>query len=85
MVSAMSPMTANTPPLAVTMGDPSGIGPEIIAKMFLRRPRHRHWIAVGDPLVMERAFASLGAEVPVRAVRRRGNHHHRPRHRGSPQ
>ena len=64
----MSPMTANTPPLAVTMGDPSGIGPEIIAKMFLRRPLQRHWIAVGDPLVMEGAFNSLGAEVPVRAI-----------------
>lgn len=64
----MNLTTANPPPLAVTMGDPSGIGPEIVAKMFLRRPRQRHWIAVGDPLVMRHAFSALGAEVPVRAI-----------------
>ena len=31
-------MTAHDAPLAVTMGDPSGIGPEIIAKMYLPSP-----------------------------------------------
>ena len=54
--------------MAVTMGDPSGIGPEIIAKMFIRRPDQRLWLLVGDPLVMEHAFASLGADVPVRSI-----------------
>lgn len=61
-------MTFNSPPLAVTMGDPSGIGPEIVAKMFLRRPERRHWIVVGDSLVMKQAFESLGAEVPLRTI-----------------
>ncbi|WP_256890362.1 hypothetical protein [Acidomonas methanolica] len=44
-------------PLAVTMGDPAGIGPEIVARMFLRRPAQRRWIVVGDPLVMRNALA----------------------------
>ncbi len=61
-------MPASDPPLAVTMGDPSGIGPEIVAKMHLRRPDNRHWIVVGDPLVMERAICDLGAEVRVRSL-----------------
>ena len=55
-------------PLAVTMGDASGIGPEIIAKMFLLRPEKRRWLVVGDPLVMRRAMAALGAAVPMRAI-----------------
>jgi 4-phospho-D-threonate 3-dehydrogenase / 4-phospho-D-erythronate 3-dehydrogenase len=61
-------MTTKALPVAVTMGDPSGIGPEIIAKMFLRRPDKRHWAVVGDPRVMEHAFDLLGAKVPVRPV-----------------
>lgn len=61
-------MTSNSHPLAVTMGDPSGIGPEIVAKMFLRRPEHRRWVAVGDPLVMKHAFSALGCEVQLRTI-----------------
>ncbi|MCA0273517.1 MAG: 4-hydroxythreonine-4-phosphate dehydrogenase PdxA [Proteobacteria bacterium] len=55
-------------PLAVTMGDPSGIGPEIIAKMHLRRPDKRSWIVVGDPLVMEHAAATLNAGIRIRRI-----------------
>ena len=61
-------MNSSELPLAVTMGDPSGIGPEIIAKMFLRRPEHRRWVVIGDALVMEHASASLGADVPIRTI-----------------
>ena len=61
-------MTAHDAPLAVTMGDPSGIGPEIIAKMYLRRPDERHWIVVGDPLVMNHALPALDADVRVRPI-----------------
>ncbi|MBB3861581.1 4-hydroxythreonine-4-phosphate dehydrogenase [Novosphingobium hassiacum] len=61
-------MTVPPLPVAVTMGDPSGIGPEIIAKMFVRRLDQRDWLVVGDPLVMQHAFAALGADVPVHAI-----------------
>ena len=53
-------------PLAVTMGDPSGIGPEIIVKMYQRRPDQRNWIVVGDPLVMEHAADTLETGIRVR-------------------
>ncbi|KMO12962.1 4-hydroxythreonine-4-phosphate dehydrogenase PdxA [Methylobacterium platani] len=46
-------------PLAVTMGDPSGIGPEIVARLFLRRPDLRRWLVVGDPRVMAEAVRRL--------------------------
>lgn len=61
-------MPASSAPLAVTMGDPSGIGPEIVAKMYVRRPSRRHWIVVGDPLVMEHALAAIGSDVVVRPI-----------------
>jgi 4-hydroxythreonine-4-phosphate dehydrogenase len=59
--------------LAVTMGDPFGIGPEIIAKMFLRRPDQRHWLVVGDPLVMEYAIGQVDAGAKVRPIAKIGD------------
>ena len=64
----MQPM--NAPPLAVTMGDPSGIGPEIIAKTWLAPGLPRDWAAVGDVGVLEAAFAALDQRGRVRAVSR---------------
>lgn len=54
----------NLPPLALTMGDPAGIGPEITRAAW-RALRGRHPFAViADP----HHLASLGGDVPVRAV-----------------
>lgn len=61
-------MSACSAPIAVTMGDPCGIGPEIIAKMHLRRPAKRHWVVVGDPVVMGGAFDVLGADIKIRPI-----------------
>jgi 4-hydroxythreonine-4-phosphate dehydrogenase len=60
------------PLLAITMGDPAGVGPEIIVKA-LARPRL--WkvcrpLVIGVPEIMEKARASVGGRLPVRAVRR---------------
>lgn len=60
------------PPLAVTMGDPSGIGPEIVARLFLRRPEARRWLVVGDPGVMADAVRRLGQAGCVRRIDRIG-------------
>ena len=56
------------PLLAVTMGDPSGIGPEIIVKMFARRPERQNWVVLGDPLVMRHAAAMLDPALRVRTI-----------------
>jgi 4-hydroxythreonine-4-phosphate dehydrogenase len=56
-----------TPPLvAVTMGDPAGVGPEIIAKTFADPGFHarNRALVVGDAGMLERAAQLLG--VPLR-------------------
>ncbi|MDP1027596.1 4-hydroxythreonine-4-phosphate dehydrogenase PdxA [Sphingomonas sp. KR1UV-12] len=61
-------MTLADAPLAVTMGDPCGIGPEIVARMFVRRPDRRHWIVVGDPGVMAAALRAVDGQAQVRVI-----------------
>ncbi len=54
-------------PLAVTMGDAAGIGPEIIARHFATE-KPSDLIVVGDLAQMERAIRLIGADMPVLAV-----------------
>jgi 4-hydroxythreonine-4-phosphate dehydrogenase len=54
------------PNVAVTMGDPTGIGPEVIARALkegLIGPEHT--IIVGDPDVIRRAFKLVDLHLPV--------------------
>ena len=55
-------------PLAVTMGDPSGIGPEIVAKTMLTRTDLRRSVVIGDPAVMTKAIASLGGGLQLNEI-----------------
>ncbi|WP_248311544.1 4-hydroxythreonine-4-phosphate dehydrogenase PdxA [Bosea sp. ASV33] len=68
-------------PIAITMGDPSGIGPEITAKFFARRMVDAAAFAqggvqpalvVGDPLVMRHALQSRHDAPRLRTVARVG-------------
>jgi 4-hydroxythreonine-4-phosphate dehydrogenase len=52
----------SAPPLAVSLGDPAGIGPELIVQAWLRRDAER----------LAPFFASGGAAVLVAAAQRRG-------------
>lgn len=70
-------MRSTALPIAITMGDPSGIGPEIVAKLFVRRvaegtlqgeSRARPAIMIGDPLVMRHALALLRSTLQLRTV-----------------
>jgi len=63
-------MTATVPVLALTLGDPVGIGPEIIAHTLADSAgdSRAHGVAVGDPAVLRRAAGVLGLDVEVRAV-----------------
>jgi 4-hydroxythreonine-4-phosphate dehydrogenase len=58
------------PLIAVTMGDPSGVGPEVIAKALampeiqgICRP-----LVLGDPAAMERAFSVTGSRLSLQIV-----------------
>jgi 4-hydroxythreonine-4-phosphate dehydrogenase len=59
------PVASQPPPTAVTMGDPAGIGPEIIAKLVRDRPSAA-LLVVGDVGVMGRAARLIGTEIGVR-------------------
>lgn len=57
-------------PLALTMGEPAGIGGELTLMAWLERARRGldPFVALDDPARLEALAARLGLEVPVRAV-----------------
>jgi 4-hydroxythreonine-4-phosphate dehydrogenase len=57
-----------TAPLIVTMGDPSGIGPEIVAKAFARGAGP--CVVAGSLVVMRQAAQALGLALDVRPLTR---------------
>lgn len=61
-------MTTLLRPLAITMGDPAGIGPEIIARILLEKPELRANLVIGDPAVMSRTLAALGGALALNVV-----------------
>jgi 4-hydroxythreonine-4-phosphate dehydrogenase len=71
----MSPLPTLPPspislPIAITMGDPAGIGPEIIAKAFRDTPEvTAGCFVVGDVATMRRAVALIGSDLEVLAIK----------------
>ena len=57
-------MSETAPLLALSMGDPCGIGPEMIAKAFTQ-PLPAPCVVVGDVAVMRRAVAACDLQWPV--------------------
>jgi 4-hydroxythreonine-4-phosphate dehydrogenase len=56
-------------PLALTMGDPAGIGGEILLKAWLALRESGHvFVALDDPVRLERLARDLGLAVAVRLV-----------------
>jgi 4-hydroxythreonine-4-phosphate dehydrogenase len=53
--------------IALTMGDPTGVGPEIVAKVFAEEPRPRA-VVVGDVAMLRRAAALVGAPLEVNPI-----------------
>lgn len=52
-------------PIAITMGDAAGIGPEIIARLFQRRPDwSAHCVVIGDRAALRRG-AQVAGGVPI--------------------
>ena len=59
----------SSPPIALSMGDPAGIGPEIIVDAFMREPAlMQPCIVVGDLQVMQRAAQLHQAAHPAALV-----------------
>ncbi len=55
------------PPLIVTMGDPSGIGPEIIAKAF-GQGNAANSVVIGSTAVMRAAVLALGLDLDIQTI-----------------
>jgi 4-hydroxythreonine-4-phosphate dehydrogenase len=55
-------------PIAVTMGDPTGIGPEITAKLFADPCRDVPAVVVGDPRILSRACEVVAAPLRVHPI-----------------
>jgi 4-hydroxythreonine-4-phosphate dehydrogenase len=53
-------------PIGITLGDPAGIGPEIVARLFAEAPPRA--VVIGDAGVLRRAIAIVGADLAVRPV-----------------
>ena len=57
------------PFIAITMGDPSGVGPEIVAKSLGSNATHAicRPIVVGNEAIMRRTAGLSAAQIPVRS------------------
>ena len=58
------------PTVALTLGDPAGIGPELMAKLLARRDviEHAKAVLVGDAWLWEEGQAIAGVSVATRPV-----------------
>lgn len=74
------------PPVALSLGDPAGIGPELIAEAWLRRRSLglAPFVVVGGAGILEGAARSRGLDVPIIAVDRVGAVDHALFDRGLP-
>jgi 4-hydroxythreonine-4-phosphate dehydrogenase len=61
---------ASPAPLAVSLGDPAGVGPELIAEAWARRDNERlpSFFAVGGARLLEQAARTRGIELPVQMI-----------------
>lgn len=66
----MQENSTENPTVAVTLGDPAGIGPEIVAKAFAEEgfARDHRAVVVGDEAILKRAVRLLGLSLQVRVI-----------------
>ena len=57
-------------PLAVTMGDPAGIGPDVILASWHARKQHalRPFVVYGEPEIMRQRAAGLGLDAAIASI-----------------
>ena len=51
-------------PIAITLGDPAGIGPEVAAKVIQEVKPQTPWVLVGAPWSLQRGAAAAGLKLP---------------------
>ena len=70
MASRRSEQTLRRPALAITMGDASGIGPEIIVRALTRPQTYKicRPVVVGDAGVMRATVTGMGVEADIHSI-----------------
>ena len=58
----------NASPIAMTLGDPAGIGPELILRAWLARDADAPFFALADASSLEALAKRLGLNVPIEVV-----------------
>jgi 4-hydroxythreonine-4-phosphate dehydrogenase len=58
-------MTSDKPPLAMTMGDPAGIGPELALAAWRDQTRGAPFFVIAAPSVLAAAAMRAGVEAPI--------------------
>ena len=61
-------MAMTQKPLALTMGDPAGIGPEITLKALAAQPDPAGFVILGDEMVVRAAHSAQGLAWPVHVM-----------------
>jgi 4-hydroxythreonine-4-phosphate dehydrogenase len=63
-------MMQSKPILAITMGDPAGIGPEIAVMAFEMSHLHRHCrpVLIGNKICLERAIKVVGSRLSINSI-----------------
>ena len=66
----MTAKSTSVPPIALSLGDPAGVGPELIAAAWARREAERlsPFVAVGGAHLLKKAAVRRGIDLPVRLV-----------------
>ena len=59
----------NNKPIAITMGDPSGIGPEIIISALEKQDNNFNAVIIGCPNIIERAIKIQNSKMKVHAIK----------------
>ena len=69
------PAHDETPPLALTIGEPAGIGPEISLKAWALRDREAlpAFFAIGDAACYRETASRLGVDIPVEEISQPGD------------
>ena len=62
-------MSLSLKPLAITMGDPSGIGPEIIVSSFEKKSSNFNAIVLGCPNTMKRAVKINHSKLLINTIK----------------
>ena len=60
-------------PIAFTMGDPSGIGPEVIVKTFSDLQKHEKLIFVANSLIIQNAIKMLDLDFSINVIKNAGD------------